>query len=953
MADLRDKGVIKHSTSPFNAPTFTVDKRDDTGRKTDNRVVHDYRALNRATIVQEYPMPLVWDLIDHFEGCNFFTVLDIRSAFHQIPMNPAHEHYTAFTVGYMKYQYLRMPFGLAGGPATMQSSITNAFRDLLGRGISIYMDDLTIATPTAYHHERILTEVFERLEKHNLQVQIKKCRFFANEISFLGYLVSPGEVRPNPNKIKAILAYPEPKTLKNLKSFLGMANYYRRFIKDYSHHAKPLTDATSLKIPFNFTSECKEAFKTLKEKLAYDVTLVIVDFSLGFNLTSDASDVAIGAVLSQGEPPADRPIQFFSRALTPTQRVYPAHERECLALAEAIKEFGTYIKGRKFVVITDSQCLVYLFSTTHGNKRLLRQAIEIFDLNFDIRFRPGKLNVVADALSRIELTAENDTWQQLPIGEYLKRYAEDKKLVRVITRQRAKMEQPSEQREPKKTNAHAEKHKPFIRCEPYIATDKDNYQHIFNVISATGGKRFGKVVNDNGILPSKELQPISPTQSIITYTSIPIQAVEIESIVMRIVEKIHEEDLEKVVINTDLYTSRNLFPFKWLLAEKLEDRKITVGIHCKKLVFLCDSNDIINALKQHHTTTIGGHMGIQRMLATMKKIYKWHNMANDIKKFVQECQICKQTKPGRLIKSPMQITSVAEHPFDHVNIDFQGPINPKSSDGCLYIFVATDDLTKYSIAIPTLNQTAQVAADCFLEHVILRFGFPTTVTSDNGPAFIADLFKELNSQLKIKQILTSPYNPKANANVERRNRSINEYLRAFTMKKPDSWAQLLPIYMFSYNIAVHSTTGYSPFELLFGRVITLPDSILRKTPIYNYDSYAQLLKRELHDAWQLAKEKIQERKEISKKYYDRAVNDVQIKVGDTIRVKNHVKHGKYDILYTGPYTVVEVPTNKTVVYLDGRKRKRASKDHVKLDKTPISSGATADEQAMIELINTL
>lgn len=220
-------------------------------------------------------------------------------------------------------------------------------------------------------------------------------------------------------------------------------------------------------------------------------------------------------------------------------------------------------------------------------------------------------------------------------------------------------------------------------------------------------------------------------------------------------------------------------------------------------------------------------------------------MTEDIKKFILQCPICQQIKPRKLIKAPMQITSVAEHPFDHINIDFQGPIKPLSPEGHAYILVATDDLTKYSIAVPTTNNKAITAAERYLMHIILRFGFPSSVTSDNGGEFTAELFRELNKLLKIKQIFTSPYTPRANANVERRNRSTNEYLRAFTMKKPDSWAQLLPFYMFVYIIAVHSTTGFSPFELLYGRTVTLPDSIVRKTPIYNYDSYAQLAKGEL------------------------------------------------------------------------------------------------------------
>ena len=328
-------------------------------------------------------------------------------------------------------------------------------------------------------------------------------------------------------------------------------------------------------------------------------------------------------------------------------------------------------------------------------------------------------------------------------------------------------------------------------------------------------------------------------------------------------------------------------------------------------------------------------------------------MTHDVKKFVASCPICQKTKITRHTRAPMQITSVAERPFQRVNIDFQGPISPKSPEGHQYIFVATDDLTKYSIAVPTFNQTAETAAECVIMHIIVKFGFPEEIISDGGPSFMAELFKELTKQLRIKQITTSPYTPRANGNVERRNRSTNEYLRAFTLEKPDAWAELLPLYMFAYNIAVHTTTGFSPFELLFGRRVTLPDTITRKTPIYNYDSYVDIIRRHLHEAWSLARDKIQAKKEYAKQYYDRYLNDVKIKPGDYVRVQNHVKHGKYDTLYSEPMKVKATPSDKTVVVQNGHKTKRVNKDHVKLDKTMAIGGMSYAETALLNLIQVL
>lgn len=217
----------------------------------------------------------------------------------------------------------------------------------------------------------------------------------------------------------------------------------------------------------------------------------------------------------------------------------------------------------------------------------------------------------------------------------------------------------------------------------------------------------------------------------------------------------------------------------------------------------------------HHHLRLGGHAGVQRMKETMKRIYFWPSMTNDIKKFVEKCEACERAKVTKYTKMPMQITSTGSRPFEHVYLDHVGPVNPPSDRGHKHIFVATCDLTKFAIAIPVGDTTAESTADCFIKGIILHFGFPVEVSRDGGAPFISSLFKELNKKLRLKDITTTPYNPRANI-VERRNRSLSEYLRCYTQQKPGTWAELLPYCTFAYNRTINATTGFSPFELVLG-----------------------------------------------------------------------------------------------------------------------------------------
>lgn len=934
---LLEQNVIENSISPFNSPTFLVPKKDSRGMNTETRQVFDYRKLNEKTIMQKYPIPLIQELVDRFANAQFMSKLDIERAYHQIPMRTEHKEFTAFTVHFQKYQFNRMPFGLAGAPGTMQCGIINMLADLLDKGVSAYIDDVGIHTTTFEEHVSLLNEIYKRLKKHNLQVKIQKCEFFCKEIEYLGFIISPNQVRPNPIKSKAIVNFPIPKSRKQLQSFLGMTNYFRHFIQSYSHIARPLTRLTSAELKFEMDQHAIDAFEQLKNVMASKVMLNTVDYNKEFLVATDASDIAIGAVLTQEHDGKDRPIYFYSRALKGAELNYCTHEKELLAIVAALDQFEGYLRGRRFTVKTDSQCLVYLFGSPHKNKRLIRQAVAILDANFDVIYQPGKLNVVADALSRVIVPEEGEQWHCIPITDFIEKHVKPSKAINRITRSRA-----AAFADPVPTVRRL----PTIMIKNGAPNAADCYDHIFSIASSSNKKFIKKLIDEKEINDKTVFKNISAKESLIVIRSLPPSQNEIESTAKIIETKIIESKYEKVAIYTD-FKAKALFSLKFVLMTVLEQMEISINIHLDQIIELFEIEDQINAMNMHHQLKLGGHAGVQRMKETMKRIYYWPSMAKDIKRFVDQCAICEKAKVTRYTKMPMQITSTGTRPFEHVYLDHVGPINPPSDQGHKHIFVATCDLTKYAIALPVEDTTAECTSDCFIKGIILQFGFPVEVSHDGGPAFTSGLFKELNKKLKLKDITTTPYNPRANI-VERRNRSMVEYLRCYTQQKPGTWAELLPYCTFAYNITVNSTTGFAPFELVYGRGVTLPDAITRSKPVYNYDNYAELCRKELHDAWKLAAQMNEMMKQKNKVQYDKKVNEVVFKPNDKILVKKIIKDKKFDFVWNGPFTITEV-FPKYVIYEDGNKKKKIGKDYIKLSRTAnaIQYATIPESQQMI------
>ncbi|CAJ1078658.1 Pol polyprotein [Xyrichtys novacula] len=398
-------GIIRPSSSPVGAGFFFVSKKDKSLRPC-----IDFRGLNDITVKNTYPLPLINSAFTPLHGASVFTKLDLRNAYHLIRIREGDEWKTAFNTPLGHFEYLVMPFGLTNAPAVFQNLINDVLRDMLNRFVFVYLDDILIYSRNLEEHVCHVRQVLERLLQNRLFVKAEKCEFHASTVAFLGFIISSGEVKMDPLKVEAVTEWPRPEDRRQLQRFLGFANFYRRFIRNYSSVAAPLTTLTSTTKIFGWTPEADKAFSELKQRFVSAPILIQPDPERQFILEVDASDTGVGAVLSQRAATDQKlhPCAFFSRRLTPAERNYDVGDRELLAVNLALEEWRHLLEGalQPFIVWTDHKNLEYIRSARRMNSRQARWSLFFSRFNFSITYRPGSRNTKPDALSR-QFSGEN------------------------------------------------------------------------------------------------------------------------------------------------------------------------------------------------------------------------------------------------------------------------------------------------------------------------------------------------------------------------------------------------------------------------------------------------------------------------------------------------------------------------------------------------------------------
>ncbi len=396
--ELLATGKIVPSASPFGAPVFLVKKKDGT-----KRMVIDYRMLNSITVKNRFPLPVINQLLDNLNGAKIYSSLDLLSGFHQLAVEEKDVDKTSFITHAGQYSFRVLPFGLCNAPSSYQMLLQTVLQGLLNKICLVYIDDIIIYSQNEQEHEHHLRLVLNRLREHHLIAKAKKCQFFKRTIKFLGHTISEKGIAVDEDKVKTIKEWKHINTPKQAQSFLGLANYYRRFIQNFSHIARPIHNY--IKGEINWNPSCDEAISTLKDRLITAPILKFPDFSKGFVLFTDASDFAGGAVLHQVDEQQKLlgVIAFESFKWLPAETRYDTREKEILSIIKALKTFRHYLMGIHFIIYTDHKSLTYLTTLKNPSGRILRWLDFLADYDFDIRYVEGTKNRVADALSRKDL----------------------------------------------------------------------------------------------------------------------------------------------------------------------------------------------------------------------------------------------------------------------------------------------------------------------------------------------------------------------------------------------------------------------------------------------------------------------------------------------------------------------------------------------------------------------
>jgi RNase H-like domain found in reverse transcriptase/Reverse transcriptase (RNA-dependent DNA polymerase)/Integrase zinc binding domain/Retroviral aspartyl protease/Integrase core domain/Chromo (CHRromatin Organisation MOdifier) domain len=397
LEELTKSGFIQPSKSPFGAPILFVKKKDGT-----MRMCIDYRALNEITIKNKYALPRVDELFDRLQGAQYFSKIDLRSGYHQIRIDPADIPKTAFRTRYGHFEFLVLPFGLTNAPATFMHLMHQTFREQLDEFVIVFLDDILIYSKTLEEHEAHVRKVLGILRKHKLFAKESKCELFQTEVEFLGHLVGRKGLRMMESKVKGVQEWPTPTKATHVRSFLGTAGYYRRFIKNFSAIAAPLTDLTKDAVKFEWRHEHEAAFRKLKTAISEGPVLILPDPSLPYVVHTDASGFAVGAVLQQDQGQGLQPIAFMSKKMLDAETRYPVHEQELLAIIHSLSTWRHYLHGAQFTVrvMTDHKSLQHFKTQPQLSARQTRWLDVIADYDFEIEYIEGKTNVVADGLSR-------------------------------------------------------------------------------------------------------------------------------------------------------------------------------------------------------------------------------------------------------------------------------------------------------------------------------------------------------------------------------------------------------------------------------------------------------------------------------------------------------------------------------------------------------------------------
>lgn len=849
---LLEAQVIRESCSPYASPIVLVRKKDGS-----LRLCVDYRQLNHKTRKDAFPLPRIEESLDALSGAHWFSTLDLASGYNQVPVAEKDKAKTAFCTPFGLFEFNRMPFGLCNAPSTFQRLMQRLFGEQHCQSLLLYLDDVVVFSSTISQHLERLEGVLSRLQQEGLKAKLEKCAFFKQEVGYLGHVISSAGVSTDPGKIEAVAKWRRPGQVSELRSFLGFASYYRRFVEGFAKLAAPLhklvaelggtksRKGTGRDFAVAWTETCEQSFEGLKVKLTSTPVLAYANFALPFILEVDASYSGLGAVLSQEQEGKVRPIAYASRGLRPPERNmlnYSSMKLEFLALKWAVTEkFREYLLGHKCIIYTDNNPLSHLASAKLGATEQ-RWVAQLACFDYEIRYRSGRTNRNADALSR----------QYLPVI--------------TTTSVPESLQQSMVAQQPQVTQT-------AISALPHnSASDMCSLQWADPDIQAVWTLMRQKT--RPGLLVRQALS--TPALALLRHRD---RLVEREGVLhRRIFRPNGGEEIFQVVLPALL------------------------------------KRDVLTQLHQDH-----GHQGVERTTELVRQRCFWPGMAAEVKQWCQECERCQVAKNTNPAVPSFMGHLLASRPNEILAMDFT--ILEPSHNGLENVLVMTDIFSKFTVAIPTRDQRASTVAQVLVTEWFCKFGVPSRLHSDQGRSFESSLIQQLCHMYGITRSHTTPYHPAGNGQCERFNRTMHNLLRTLPVSRKRDWASCLPQLVFCYNTTPHQSTGESPHFLMFGQDPQLPVDFLlgrvRESEAGTVHDWVREHEARLQVAFEGARERLTSTASRRKDYYDKRVKEDPLYEGQQVYLRNMGVKGRHkiqDLWSSVVYQVLKAPKEKGVVY---------------------------------------
>lgn len=922
LEDRLERGWIRRSKSPAGAPVLFAPKKDG-----GLRLCIDYRSLNKLTIKNRTPLPLISETMDRLGGAAIFTKLDLKDAYNRIRIQEGDEWKTAFRTRYGHFEYTVMPFGLCNAPATFQSYINEALAGLVDVFCVVYLDDILVYSEREEDHPEHVRQVLERLRQYKLYANLKKCHFNTKEVEFLGFIISTKGVTMEPQRIAAIVEWPEPTCVRDVQVFLGFANFYRRFIRKYSHVASPLTDLTRKGSSFHFTSKARAAFQHMKRLFTEAPVLRHFDPSALLRVETDASVFAVGAVLSQlhgtGADARWYPIAYFSRKMSLEETRYETHDQELLAIVESFRVWRQYLSYATDTVevVTDHNNLTGFMAKEKLNRRQVRWAQTLAEFDFQVSYRPGKNNP-ADGPSRRPDHNEGSPDTGVDLLPSLKKKLEGVPQLNKILLSKSGTEIMVLQ----KTAGRA-------LCERRQLRLKAEIRDLWTGLSLGAGMDQQRTTTQEGpggvrvcsIHTCEDVNPAAGADGCKRY--VPRAVVGAMASPETALDDLPAESMTDLIgrlQQRDAFVTTR----RW---ESIPKRKRRAGE--EPLTWKVDPKGLLRVNGQayvsddpavraeimliNHDDPAAGHFGAKKTLELIKRKYFWFGMRADVKKWCRQCPVCQRSKTRRhrpygLLKSLEKATQ----PWKDLSMDFITDLPPSNYDGKVYdsIFVVVDRYTKMVRYVPCNKTiTAPQMAQLFVDHVVRHFGTPDTIVSDRGPQFTSHFWSSLCFYLRVRRRLSTAFHPQTDGQTEVQNQTIEHYLRVYCSYRQDDWASKLQLAEFTYNASTHSTTGVEPFRVMYGYVpeihVNVEDDVTERKAIAAHER-AKILQQErdtLDDQWKAAMEAQARFYNAKRKPQVFKLNQKVMLSAKNIRVAR--PNRKLSDKYVGPFEITKVLSN--------------------------------------------